>query len=926
MKKKIAAITALIMVMGTAAALPENMAGKTFGIIASADVYGDWEYETTDKNTIKITAYNGTGSEIKIPSKIGGKTVTSIGFGVFWENETLTKITIPDGVTELEDDCFRFCTALTDVTIPDSVLSIGKYAFDGCTKLCNVKISNGVKTIGEYAFSDCSELTGITIPDSVISMEHSVFDNCTKLETVSLSKKLKEISMHTFNKCSALKNVTIPDNVNKIDNYAFNGCTGLDTIDIPDSVVTIGENAFNGCTSLEKISVGSGLQTIGRLAFYECENLGSIALPNGFVEIKEQAFANCSELKKAVLPDTIETIGDSAFEACGSLTDIEFPDSLKSIGLYAFQECSGLKEITIPGSVTTVSGAAFNNCSSLKKVEIKDGVRTIGKNAFSYCTSLQELTLPDSVTKIERAAFLECPLITKYTIPETVKEIGNLAFGYGVVDGNTKKREDFELTCYKGTVGEKYAIENNFEYTASFRDIEKAEVTVSPSSVNYDGTEKCPAVIVKKGEETLIKDVDYDLEYADNIEIGTATATITGKGDFSGTIVMNYEIKDPNSVKDNKCGENTTWALSEDGTLTVSGTGKMYNFEPSGAPWSEDASKIKKLVVEDGAESIGDNAFSGLENLVSVDLPDTVTYIGDSAFCYDNALSEINNISSNIKSIGAYAFEGTAWLDAKRKEDPLVIIEDVLIDGVGCSGDIVVPEGVVIISGYAFYGNTAITSVRLPDGVREIRDQVFSGCTALSKIEIPLSTNIIHENAFNGCANDLTIFGYEPSVAKNFADKMKLIFKRLLVDISSCEITLDKESYVFEGKPVEAVISVRLNGTNLTRGIDYTVEYADNDKVGTATVTVTGKDKYSGTASKTFEINAKAEDDRSRGDINGDGIINVSDISKAAAHVKGKRALEESEEKAADVNGDGEINVSDISLIAAHVKGIRSLT
>ena len=62
-----------------------------------------------------------------------------------------------------------------------------------------------------------------------------------------------------------------------------------------------------------------------------------------------------------------------------------------------------------------------------------------------------------------------------------------------------------------------------------------------------------------------------------------------------------------------------------------------------------------------------------------------------------------------------------------------------------------------------------------------------------------------------------------------------------------------------------------------------------------------------------------------KGDVNGDGKINATDLTKVAAHVKGKKLLNEEQQKAADVNEDGKINVTDITNIAAHIKGKKTI-
>ena len=141
--------------------------------------------------------------------------------------------------------------------------------------------------------------------------------------------------------------------------------------------------------------------------------------------------------------------------------------------------------------------------------------------------------------------------------------------------------------------------------------------------------------------------------------------------------------------------------------------------------------------------------------------------------------------------------------------------------------------------------------------------------------------------------------------------------------ISNAEITTDSSEYVFDDKAVEPIVTVKIGDEILKLGEDYTVEYVDNDKIGTAKIVVTGIGKYSGSTSMTFEIIAKV--DSMLGDVNGDGKINVTDVSKTAAHVKGIKSLDINAQKSADVNGDGKINVTDVSKIAAHVKGIKPL-
>ena len=96
-------------------------------------------------------------------------------------------------------------------------------------------------------------------------------------------------------------------------------------------------------------------------------------------------------------------------------------------------------------------------------------VTVIGSGAFSYCESLTSVTIPDSAKEIGRYAFQDCTSLTSVTIPNSVTEIGGHALGYYYYydndDNGYKKIPNFHINCYKGTAGEKYAIDNGFDYT-----------------------------------------------------------------------------------------------------------------------------------------------------------------------------------------------------------------------------------------------------------------------------------------------------------------------------------------------------------------------------------------------------------------------------------------------------------------------------
>src|SRR5260370_40063154 len=117
----------------------------------------DFTYTNID-GTITITRYTGPGGNVTIPSTIDGLPVRVIGAQSFWWSTNLTRVTIPEGVTNIGVDVFGGCTSLTNVIMPNSLVSIDDLAFWSCTLLSQAAIPNGVSRIGVSAFGSCSSL------------------------------------------------------------------------------------------------------------------------------------------------------------------------------------------------------------------------------------------------------------------------------------------------------------------------------------------------------------------------------------------------------------------------------------------------------------------------------------------------------------------------------------------------------------------------------------------------------------------------------------------------------------------------------------------------------------------------------------------------------------------------------------------------
>lgn len=147
---------------------------------------------------------------------------------------------------------------------------------------------------------------------------------------------------------------------------------------------------------------------------------------------------------------------------------------------------------------------------------------------------------------------------------------------------------------------------------------------------------------------------------------------------------------------------------------------------------------------------IDDGAFSGCKNISSITIPESVTCIGDYAFNDCSGLKDIT-IPESVTSIGWQAFESTAWIDAARKQDQLVVVDGILIDGRTCVGDVVIPNEVKKIGAYAFSNNEDITSITIPGSVKIIDECAFIVCTKLKTVSIESGVEEIGTGAFSGC-------------------------------------------------------------------------------------------------------------------------------------------------------------------------------
>lgn len=423
-------------------------------------------------------------------------------------------------------------------------------------------------------------------------------------------------------------------------------------------------------------------------------------------------------------------------------------------------------------------------------------------------------------------------------------------------------------------------------------------------------------------------------------------------------------------------GNNVTWTLDSEGTLTISGEGKMKSYINFSAPW--EAESINKVIIENGVTSIGYASFKNCKNLTSVSFPDSLITIYECAFLGCKGLSEIS-IPSSVTEIGGHAFYDTLWLENKRKESPLVIVNNILIDAMTYTGDVVIPDNVVCIGGDAFFSNYNITSAIIPDSVKSIESSAFTGCSKLSTITIPGNVESIGNLAFNNCRN-LTSLTIEEGVTEingstfeGCASLTSLILPETLTAIGTnafAECTSLKtitiphnvtfignlafagcsslESIVIKNPKcvIESIVGKSTLSTKATiygyagsTAQEYAEKYnrtfiALDEKpavttttsltttAATTSTTTTSTTTAATTAATTTATPATTAPtpDVVPGDVDNNGYLDMLDASYIMSHINASASGQESiltadQQKTADINSDGCINSYDIYII-----------
>lgn len=954
------------MLSVTASALTQNEDGYAglYNKVPSSNGSG-YTYRFLSANTIAITDYNGYDTEVTIPSKIDGYTVTGVEY---MDTSNVRKIVMPDTVTYIGESAFA-----------DSS--------DG-VPLEEVVLSKNLKTIGPWAFSGCFELKSIDIPESVTEIENGAFSGCYSLENFNVSKNTDfgenvfgENFWSSMNALSDDYNTWLYDD-NASDFFVWNGCLF----------------AYRGSSKTPII-------------------------PSGVCGIGDKVFEN-SDITGVTIPEGVRYINNGAFKECTSLKSVKFPNSLKRIGSVAFSGCTSLSSVTFGSGLKSIEYYGFSDCESLKKVVLPEGLEKLD-GAFYECYNLENITFPSSLSEIdpERSAIYDTKWYENIADSAPIY-CGGIFLGFKVGYNTPYKNIKINST-YTVRAGTKTVYMNECYVdkltTLNLPDGLKSLTIKSPRN-NVNGNYKITKL-------TVPESVDYvDIEGMSDLKtLKLPTTAKLGAGCFNYcTEIENLTIPKGNirlEASLSHCVKLKSITLPSD-TMEVDGTIGSKNLTSvnlSNVRILRDGfnscTGLTKVNLPDSLLSI-EGAFSGCTNLTTVTGGKNVRYL-DSGFSACPKLKSFGSIGENLSVLEHNSFKGTAWYNSQKdgvvyfknfaycykgtmpKNTQLTFKEGTkAIVGGFIFGDleltprevanfeppvltkVVIPKSCQYIGYYAFYGceslknitlnggelverdafqNNGCETITLPSTMRVVDDESFTGKN-LKTVNLNDGLQYIGEGAFfsMGKIKNMTVpasvtyigvqaIGYYPPDPDNPFVLSEVIPNFVIYGTSGTEAQTYADSNGIQFNSIASGTTVKGTAKSYLSADDTVTIQLVKSGVAVYETTVKGNStdySISGVANGTYtmRVSKKSHADREYtvkvwsadvtqnveifpiGDVNSDGDISVVDATLVQKYIVGLEKLTDLQKKSAEVNGDGDISVVDATLIQKYIVGLENFS
>ena len=836
------------------------------------------------EQTILVTYPAGRAEqEYAVPDR-----VISIVENAFYLCENLITITLPESLTEIGSKAFAHCR-FNSITIPEGVTSIEAGTFYSCRYLNSIKLPESLTKIGNSAFAYCDEsLVSITIPEGVMSIGNYAFYNCGWLKSISLPESLTEIGEYAFNNCRSLISITIPERVTCIERETFSGCFELTNIMFPDGVTSIGNYAFNGCWRLTSVVLPKGLMQIGNSAFANC-GLTSITIPEKVTIIGNSAFIGCNRLTSITMPDGITSIGEFAFASCSGLTSIVLPKGINIISEGTFSGCSSLPNITIPEGVTSIRERAFKECSSLTSITIPKNVNRIGSNVFEGCTRLNSINVAsenENFSSINGVLFNkeQINLITypegrtesEYKIPDGVRTIEDRAFyscnnlnRITIPDGVTiiGKETFSRCSCLTNIAIPEGVISignSAFTYCINLENI------VIPENIEKVGDYifyySILIIPIEESEEEIMPEIlsramnKDDALYSNNIDFGDCDLNETGDK-------IKVNVGDCIYIKNGKLN------------------GLTIKIVPSGFIGYSEEKWTKSNVYSIIHLKEGENVTNNENNIIHA-----FTENGEFTYTYltkEGDEKQVTAVVENIDKIPPIINKVVKYYDKWNKDRFTIEIDaEDSLSGLGTTSIGIFRYDLV----FSFNGGMTWQKEK-----SEIFSDNFENWFYIENIEnIKIAVRDILGNIteYTGEIVDITTEIEEFRVKEKEGVKyIKDIKEKTTINELKEKINTQGLVEIYkDNKKIED------ENTKLGTGMEVIISFINGDSIS-YTVVVSG-------------------------DINGDGDVKASDLSRLKNSLIGRTELEGAYKEAADTNGDGNLKASDLSKLKRMIVGV----
>lgn len=626
--------------------------------------------------------------EIALPRNIQTFTPSTYNSGAFYGCENLTRVTFPEGLTAIGQNCFRNCAKLESIELPSSVRTLDIYAFYGCKLLTSVVIPEGVEAIPRFLFDSCTALTDVTLPST-----------------------LKSIGAEAF-EATGLEEITIPESVTTIESSVFKNCKSLERIQFPDALTAIPANLCNACSALTTINMPSKLETVGNDAFYNCGKLQDVTFPETLKSLDERSFGGCSAFTRIIID--IPAIANYAFWNCANVTSIDLGEKVTSIGRNAFISASNLQTITCraenaPSLGNSAFGSAGSKVEGAKILYVPaasyDAYETAWTDVTSQGYALQDINDQQLTDGIYYRASRETDWVP--TLPATFTAL------------------------YVRTVGDDAALTaSQFNTVITKISAQSAPVTLDLNMAKFEATE-FPTGLAGNAKLGTIKFFENTASIAAGAFKGCTALTkatvptgveIIGESTFEGCTAL-ASLTLPSSVKTvgdkafKGCSalvETSLSAIENIGTEAFAGTGLT-------------SAKIS-------ATTLGEKSFRDCTELTAITLGSATT-IPAEMFAGCTAITTVT-IPASVQTIGASAFEGCSKLATLTLGSGVTTLGDRAFADCGLTA-LALPDNVTTLGDGAFSNNPNIATLQFGAGLTAISDNAFATNDAIENLTIP---------------------------------------------------------------------------------------------------------------------------------------------------------------------------------------------